>query len=127
MATIEQEMRQSRSAANQVALSREQRALLKQASESQADFMTRLRNRDRRRIDNPDGTHSTHLLGWEYDGDDRKRAVVFPEIQPDDEGNLRNYGKDALARAIERKDTLMTTPELADWFTQNYKTYFPVE
>ena len=122
---IEEEMRRSRSAANQVALSPEQRALLKQASESPADFMTRLRNRDTRRIDNPDGTHSTHLLGWATDEDDR--AIVFPEIQPDETGVLRNYGEGALDRAIERKDTLMTTPELADWFTQNYKTYFPVE
>lgn len=123
--SIEEEMRRSRSAANQVALSREQRALLKQASESQADFMTRLRNKDPRRINNPDGTHSTHLLGWATD--EKNRAIVFPEIQPDDNGDLRNYGEGALDRAIERKDTLVTTPELADWFTRNYKTYFPVE
>jgi len=124
--SIEEEMRRSRSAANQVALSREQRALLKQASESRADFMTRLRNRDPRRIDNPDGTHSTHLLGW--DGPDKDgNATVFPEIQPDENGNLRNYGKDAFDRAVERGDTLVTTPELADWFTKNYKTFFPVE
>ena len=123
--SIEEEMRRSRSAANQVALSREQRALLKQASESPADFMTRLRNRDTRRIDNPDGTHSTHLMSWATD--EKNRAIVFPEIQPDETGVLRNYGEGALDRAIERKDTLMTTPELADWFTRNYKTYFPVE
>lgn len=123
--SIEEEMRRSRSAANQVALSREQRALLKQASESRADFMTRLRNKDPRRINNPDGTHSTHLMSWATD--DRNRAIVFPEIQPDEDGNLRNYGDKALDRAIERRDTLMTTPELADWFTQNYKTYFPVD
>ena len=123
--SIEEEMRRSRSAANQVALSREQRALLKQASESRADFMSRLRNKDPRRINNPDGTHSTHLMSWATD--DQNRAIVFPEIQPDEKGVLRNYGDKALDRAIERKDTLMTTPELADWFTQNYKTYFPVE
>lgn len=123
--SIEEEMRRSRSAANQVALSREQRALLKQASESRADFMTRLRNRDPRRINNPDGTHSTHLMSWATD--DQNRAIVFPEIQPDEEGNLRNYGEKALDRAIERKDTLMTSPELADWFTRNYKTFFPVD
>lgn len=108
-----------------VALTREQRALLKRASESQADFMARLRNRDPRRIDNPDGTHSTHLMSWATD--DQNRAIVFPEIQPDEKGVLRNYGEGALDRAIERKDTLTTTPELADWFAKNYKTYFPVE
>lgn len=122
---IEEEIRQSRRAANQVALSREQRALIKQASESQADFMSRLRNKDKRRINNPDGSHSTHLLGWATD--EKNRAIIFPEIQPDEKGNLRNYGEGALERAIERRDTLMTTPELADWFTKNYKTYFPVE
>lgn len=122
---IEEEMRRSRSAANQITLTREQKALLKQASESQADFMNRLRTKDRRRIDNPDGTHSTHLLGWATDEDNR--AIIFPGIQPDEKGNLRNYGDKALDRAIERKDTLTTTQELADWFTQNYKTYFPVE
>lgn len=125
MATIEQEMRRSREAANQVALSREQRELLDRAKRSESDFMSRLRNKDPRRINNPDGTHSTHLMSWATD--DRNRAIIFPEIQPDEEGNLRNYGDKAIDRAIERKDTLMTTPELADWFTQNYKTYFPVE
>ena len=109
-----------------VTLSKEQRELLKRASESQADFMNRLRTKDKRRIDNPDGTHSTHLLGWEGP-DQNGRAVIFPEIQPDERGDLRNYGKDAFDRAVERKDTLVTTPELADWFTRNYKTYFPVE
>ena len=123
--SVEEEMRRSREAANQVALSPEQRGLIKQASESTADFMSRLRNKDPRRINNPDGTHSTHLMSWATD--DKNRAIVFPEIQPDENGNLRNYGDKALDRAIERKDTLMTTPELADWFTQNYKTYFPVE
>jgi len=127
MASIDQEIRDSRKAASQLSLSPEQRALLQRASSSPADFMARLRNRDKRRIENPDGTHSTHLMGWEYDPDDRSKAIVFPEIQPDEKGNLRNYGRDALDRAVARKDTLSTTPELADWFTQNYKTYFPVE
>ena len=126
MPTIEQEIKQSRRAASQVALSPEQRALLKRAADSPADFMARLRNKDGRRIDNPDGTHSTHRLGW--DGpDENGNAVVFPEIQPDENGILRNYGKDAFDRAVERGDTLTTTPELADWFTKNYKTFFPVE
>jgi hypothetical protein len=127
MLSIDQEMKQGRRAVSQLSLSPEQRALLKRASSSPADFMNRLRTRDKRRIDNPDGTHSTHLMGWEYDPEDRSKAIVFPEIQPDEQGNLRNYGPDALDRAIERSDTLSTTPELADWFTRNYKTFFPVE
>ena len=125
MPTIEQEMRQSRRAAGEMSLTPEQRALIRQATRSNADFMRRLRNRDARRIDNPDGTHSTHLLGWATD--DQNRAIIFPGIQPDDDGNLKDYGDKALDRAVERQDTLMTTPELADWFTRNYKTYFPVE
>ena len=127
MAPIDQEIKQSRKAASQLALSPEQRELIRRASASQADFMNRLRTKDKRRIDNPDGTHSTHLMGWEYDPDDHSKAIVFPEIQPDEQGNLRNYGHEALERAVSRKDTLSTTPELADWFTQNYKTLFPVE
>ena len=125
MPTIEQEMIQSRMAAGELSLTPEQRALIRQATRSNADFMKRLRDRDARRIDNPDGTHSTHLLGWATD--DQNRAIIFPGIQPDDDGNLKDYGDKALDRAVERQDTLMTTPELADWFTQNYKTYFPVE
>ena len=118
-------MIQSRMAAGELSLTPEQRALIRQATRSNADFMKRLRDRDARRIDNPDGTHSTHLLGWATD--DQNRAIIFPGIQPDDDGNLKDYGDKALDRAVERQDTLMTTPELADWFTQNYKTYFPVE
>lgn len=125
MPSIEQEMRQSRRAAGEMSLTPEQRALIRQATRSNADFMRRLRDRDPRRIDNPDGTHSTHLLGWATD--DRNNAIIFPGIQPDEEGNLKDYGDRALDRAVERQDTLMTTPELADWFTRNYKTYFPVE
>ena len=127
MPSIDQEIQQSRKAASQLSLSPEQRELIRRASASPADFMNRLRTKDRRRIDNPDGSHSTHLMGWEYDPDDRSRAIVFPEIQPDEKGNLRNYGRDALSRAVSRKDTLSTTPELADWFTRNYKTFFPVD
>ena len=125
MPTIEQEMRASRKAAGEISLTPEQRSLIRQATRSNADFMRRLRTKDKRRIDNPDGTHSTHLLGWATD--DRNRAIIFPGIQPDEDGNLKDYGDGALDRAIERQDTLMTTPELADWFTRNYKTYFPVD
>lgn len=125
MATLDQEIRRSRQAADQITLSKEQRDLINRAAQSGADFMTRLRNKDKRRINNPDGTHSTHLLGWATD--DNGQAIIFPEIQPDENGQLRNYGDDAVRRAVERQDTLTTTPELADWFTQNYKTYFPVD
>ena len=125
MASIENEIKASRNAANRLSLSKEQRDLLKRASESKADFMQRLRNKDTRRITNPDGSHSTHLLGWATN--DRNEAIIFPEIQPDENGTLRNYGNDAVRRAVEKQDTLVTSPELADWFTQNYKQFFPVD
>lgn len=123
MKSLDEEIRSSRQAAQDIGDSAGRKELIERASRSGADFMRRLREKDRRRIDNPDGSYSTHLLAWATD--DKGNAIVFPEIQPDENGNLRNYGKDAVRRATEKGDTLTTTPELAEWFTANYKKYFP--
>lgn len=98
---------------------------------SNADFLKRLKDPNRKYINNWKNPNeiSTHKMSWaEIDG----MGIVYPEIQ-----NINNKlydftnpkykknWKDALHSAIERGDTLQMTKEQADWFTKNYKKYYP--
>lgn len=68
-------------------------------------------------IDLGDGRRGTHLMSW---GDDGKgTAFVFAQIQEDENGNLINYGKKALDRAIEKGNYLKMSPEEAELFTNS--------
>ena len=71
------------------------------------------------RIDNPDGSISTHLMSW---GEGDGNYYVYPNIHRDDEGNLKDYGKDAFRQAMKTGEFIQfDTAEEADWFSQNYK------
>lgn len=96
---------------------------LLEANKSKAPFMVRLLNNDTRSIQLPNEKYpSTHLLSWdEIDG----KTYIYPHIQPDENGNLKFYDKDALDRALETGDYLESDPENAKWFTENYKNYYP--
>ena len=67
---------------------------------SNAEFMNRLRNNDRRAIHNQDGSYSTHVLG-------SADNMVFPAIQ-DVNGELKDYRglpwQRTLDKAIQNND-----------------------
>lgn len=90
---------------------------------SNAEFVSRLKDPNRKYITNGDGTISTHLLGY---ADDGNTAVVFPSIQniSDSLVTFPDW-RSAYDSAVSRGDTLqMSIPE-AEWFTKNYKDFYP--
>lgn len=53
------------------------------------------------------------------------KAYVYPRFMQDETGALRDYGADAFNEALKRRDFItFDTPEQADWFTRNYKSYW---
>lgn len=94
-----------------------------QANNSDVPFMKRILNNDNRKVDLGNGQFGTHLLGYgEIDG----KTYVYPQIQ-DVDGNLKYFNdwKEALNNAIKNKNTLEMSPEEAEWFTSNYKWFYP--
>lgn len=91
-------------------------------STSNADFVKRLLDSKRKVIHNPDGTVSTHELGYVTEGD---HAVVFPGIQSTRTGLVRFPYPESYERAVEQGDTVhMSVPD-AELFTKNYKEFYP--
>jgi len=91
-------------------------------STSNADFVKRLLDSKRKVIHNPDGTVSTHELGYVTEGD---HAVVFPNIQSTRTGLVRFPYPESYERAVEQGDTVhMSVPD-AELFTKNYKEFYP--
>lgn len=89
---------------------------------SNAEFMGRLRNNDRRAIHNQDGSYSTHVLG-------SADNIVFPAIQ-DVNGELKDYRglpwQRTLDKAIQNNDYIeFPTEGDARYFGEHYKKYFP--
>ena len=64
----------------------------------------------------------THKMAWgEADGN----YYAYPTVMPDENGNLKDYGKDAFNEAMKRRDFIkFTNPEQADKFTRSYKQYW---
>lgn len=89
---------------------------------SNANFVSRLKDPNRQVIKLGPGKIGTHLMGYITEDN---YAIVFPQIQ-EVNGKLRKLPiKKAIKRAISTGDTLhMTVPE-AEWFTTNYKQYYP--
>lgn len=89
---------------------------------SNAEFMQRLRNNDKRAIHNPDGSYSTHVLG-------SADNIVFPAIQ-DVNGKLKDFRampwQRTLDWAIRNKDYIeFPTEGDARYFGEHYKKYYP--
>lgn len=106
----------------------DQLKLLNQVSKSPADFIQRLKEKNRKSISdwsNPSYI-ATHKMSWATDD---KGAVVYPNVQ-NINGTLTDFTRPpyhkwaGLDSAIEKRDTLRTTPKMADWFTNNYKKFF---
>lgn len=92
---------------------------------SNADFVKRLLDKNRKVLDNGGGSVSTHELSYATDGEGN--AVVFPEVQSDDAGFLNRYPWPlSYDRAVQRGDTLMMSVPDAELFTNNnYKMMYP--
>ena len=72
------------------------------------------------RIDNSDGSYSTHLMAdAEYEG----KPIVFPTIIQYPNGKLKSLElKQALHHAVNTGEYIQfDDPEEASWFSQNYK------
>ena len=97
--------------------------LILYANQSGVPFMQRILNNDQRKLDLHNGSYATHLLGYgEQDG----KTYVYPGVQENEYKNLQYYKfPEALNRAIKNKDVLEMTPEEAEWFTANYKWFYP--
>lgn len=64
----------------------------------------------------------THKM--EYKTADGK-AYVHPRVMLDESGTLRDYGDTAFDEALKRRDFItFDSPDQADWFTRNYKSYW---
>jgi hypothetical protein len=89
---------------------------------SNAEFIRRLRNNDKRAIHNQDGSYSTHVLG-------SADNMVFPAIQ-DVNGELKDYRglpwQRTLDKAIQNNDYIeFPTEGDTRYFGEHYKKYFP--
>lgn len=70
-----------------------------------------------RDLDLGNGQRGTHLMSWGTD--DNGNAIVYSEIQENNNGDLFNYGDAAIERALKNKNYLIMTPEEAKLFTES--------
>ena len=103
--------------------------LIKRTNLKDTDFIKRLLDPNRKSIsdwENPDKI-ATHKMGWATD--DKGNAIVYPQVQ-NINGTLIDFsnpkfGKwDGFKSAVSHGDTIMTTPKLADEYTNNYKKFY---
>lgn len=99
--------------------------ILKQVNDSEANFVERLKNKERKHIDLGDGSVGTHKMS--YATLDDGRAIVYANIQEID-GQLYDLSKDpkaAMQMAKENGDyVILDSEEDAEWFTENYKDHY---
>lgn len=52
----------------------------------------------------PNGQKATHKMSWgTSDFGNGEQPFIYSEIQEDDNGELKDFGKDAMKRAIQKK------------------------
>lgn len=104
--------------------------LIQKVNQSGVNFVKRLLDPDRKSI--PDWETkgqkiATHKMSW---GEDDYGAYVFPEVQEID-GQLIDFSRPPYAPGIadytahKNNNIVRMSPEEADWFTRNYKQYYP--
>ena len=64
-----------------------------------------------------DGSKATHLMSWGTD--DNGNAIVYSQVQENDNGELEDFGEEAVRRAISKKNYLIMTPNEAKLFTES--------
>lgn len=104
--------------------------LIQKVNQSGVNFVKRLLDPDRKSI--PDWETkgqkiATHKMSW---GEDDQGAYVFPEVQEIDD-QLIDFSRPPYAPGIadymahKNNNIIRMSPEEADWFTRNYKQYYP--
>ena len=69
----------------------------------------------------PNGQKATHKMSWSTaDFGNGEEPFIYSEIQEDDNGELKDFGKDAAKRALNKKNYLLVNnPEEAELFTNS--------
>lgn len=67
-------------------------------------------------LDLGNGERGSHLMSWATDDNG---AIVYSQIQEDENGNLKDYGDQAIERAIDNNNILRMSPEEAKLFTES--------
>lgn len=94
--------------------------LIAYAKEQNPRFIQRM-SEPLRYITLPNGQKATHKMGWgTSDFGNGEQPFIYSEIQEDDNGELKDFGKDAMKRAIQKKNYLLVNnPEEAELFTNS--------
>ena len=104
------------------------------AENSDKDFVRRIQEPEKSpSILNKDGSESSHRMAYEVGealGEEKGKWYVFPTIQRDKRGNLKDYKdwKRAWGPAKKNNDYIkFDTREDAEWFEKNWKVKWGME
>lgn len=94
--------------------------LIAYAKEQNPRFIQRM-SEPLRYITLSNGQKATHKMGWgTSDFGNGEQPFIYSEIQEDDNGELKDFGKDAMKRALQKKNYLLVNnPEEAELFTNS--------
>ena len=94
--------------------------LIAYAKEQNPRFIQRM-SEPLRYITLPNGQKATHKMSWATATfDNGEQPFIYSEIQEDDNGELKDFGKDAAKRALNKKNYLLVNnPEEAELFTNS--------
>lgn len=94
--------------------------LIAYAKEQNPRFIQRM-SEPLRYIILPNGQKATHKMSWgTSDFGNGEQPFIYSEIQEDDNGELKDFGKDAAMRALKKKNYfLVNNPEEAELFTNS--------
>ena len=96
--------------------------------EPKAEFYKRLKDPNRKVIKDWESDNiATHKMSYVTEGD---KAVVYPEVQ-NINGKLVDFTRPPYDKwagyesAVQRGDTIQMTPKEAEYWTKNYKNFYP--
>jgi len=107
-------------------------SLIQRINTKPTDFIQRLKDPNRKSIPNWKNQKqiATHKMSWATD--DSGKAIIYPDVQ-NINGKLYDFTNpkykhkkfDSYDSAVQRGDTIQTTPAIANKFTSTYKNYYP--
>ena len=116
-------------------LNRYKQQIIDRVNNSKANFIQRAKDPNSPSIkDWRSDNETTHKLG--YVTTDNGMAIVYPEVSANFEGKLTDFTNPEIKRkfttkhpgleiALNNRDTVMMPSHEAEWFTKNYKSYYP--